>query len=76
MEATDFASHLEAIHNESSLAAHLAQREVLTGPSAEFCTGEDCDMPIPEQRRVANQVCSFARSAKRIAKNGAADDDY
>ncbi|EZI28404.1 TraR/DksA C4-type zinc finger protein [Pseudomonas sp.] len=53
MEVTDFASHLEAIHNESSLAAHLAQREVLTGPSAEFCTGEDCDMPIPEQRRVA-----------------------
>lgn len=53
MEATDFASHLEAIHNETSLAAHLAQREILIGPSAEFCAMEDCEMPIPDARRQA-----------------------
>ena len=53
MEATDFASRLEAIHNETSLAAHLAQQEVLKGPSAEFCQVADCDMPIPEDRRQA-----------------------
>lgn len=53
MQATDFASLMEAKHNETSLAAHLAQREVLTGPSADFCTGVDCDEPIPEKRRVA-----------------------
>lgn len=53
MEVTDFASRLEAIHNETSLKAHLAQREVLSGPSAVSCTGVDCDMPIPERRRVA-----------------------
>lgn len=53
MEATDFASYLEAIHNETSLAAHLAQQEILKGPSAEFCQVADCDMPIPEDRRQA-----------------------
>ncbi|MQU41151.1 TraR/DksA C4-type zinc finger protein [Pseudomonas helleri] len=53
MEASDFASKLEAIHNESALAIHLAQREVLTGPSAEFCVVEDCQSPIPEKRRLA-----------------------
>jgi phage/conjugal plasmid C-4 type zinc finger TraR family protein len=61
MEVTDFASKLEAIHNESALAAHLAQQEVLTGPSAEFCQGADCDMPIPEDRRQAMpgvQLCT------------------
>ncbi|WP_064116752.1 TraR/DksA C4-type zinc finger protein [Pseudomonas fluorescens] len=53
MEATDEASLLEALHNDSALAAHLAQRETLTGPSAEFCQAADCDMPIPEDRRQA-----------------------
>ncbi len=52
MKANDFASQLEAIHNETSLAAHLAQREILTGPSAMFCIVEDCQMPIPEERRL------------------------
>lgn len=54
MKASDYASVLEAQHNESALSAHLAQQEVLTGPSAEFCLVADCDMPIPEERRQAN----------------------
>lgn len=61
MEVTDFASKLEAIHNESALTAHLARQEVLTGPSAEFCQVADCDMPIPEDRRQAMpgvQLCT------------------
>lgn len=53
MNQDDFASQLEAIHNESALAAHLAQREILTGPSAEFCVVEDCQLPIPEKWRLA-----------------------
>ncbi len=53
MKANDLASVLEALHNESALATHLAQQEVLTGPSAEFCQVVDCDMPIPEERQSA-----------------------
>jgi len=53
MQANDYASHLEGIHNDSALAKHLAQRVVLSGPSAEFCQVTDCDMPIPEDRRQA-----------------------
>jgi phage/conjugal plasmid C-4 type zinc finger TraR family protein len=67
MEAIDFASKLEAIHNESALAAHLAQRETLTGPSAEFCKMPDCDMPIPEGRRLAIegvQYCAECQSRR------------
>lgn len=59
MEVTDEASKLEAIHNESALAAHLAQRETLTGPSAEFCQMADCEMPIPEGRRLAQVGVKF-----------------
>lgn len=53
MKATDYASVLEALHNENALATHFAQREALTGPSAEFCQTADCDMPIPQNRRQA-----------------------
>ena len=53
MKASDYASVLEALHNESALATHLAQVELLTGPSAEFCQVADCDLPIPEERRQA-----------------------
>jgi len=53
MKASDYASVLEALHNESALATHLAQQEVLEGPSAEFCQVADCDLPIPEDRRQA-----------------------
>lgn len=53
MKASDYASLLEALHNECALAAHLAQQEVLKGPSAEFCQVADCDMPIPQDRRLA-----------------------
>jgi len=67
MQPTDFASRLEAIHNETSLAAHFAQRETLTGPSAEFCTVVDCDMPIPEERRLALpgvQICAECQTRR------------
>ncbi|SFH12655.1 transcriptional regulator, TraR/DksA family [Pseudomonas sp. NFACC45] len=71
MKATDRASELEAIHNETSLAAHLAQREILTGPSAEFCQMPDCEMPIPEGRRLALvgvQFCAECQARRDRAR--------
>jgi phage/conjugal plasmid C-4 type zinc finger TraR family protein len=53
MEDSDFASLLEAVHNASALAAHLAQQKTPVGPSAEFCQALDCEVPIPEARRLA-----------------------
>lgn len=53
MQVSDYATLLEAIHNGSALATHLAQRKILTGPSAEFCQVEDCAMSIPDERRRA-----------------------
>lgn len=71
MKANDYASVLEARHHESSLAAHLAQRETLTGPSAEFCQMADCEMPIPEDRRLAVEGVQFcAECQTRREKRG------
>ncbi|AZC67385.1 TraR/DksA C4-type zinc finger protein [Pseudomonas chlororaphis] len=71
MKADDFATHLEAIHNETALAAHLAQRETLTGPSAEFCQMADCEMPIPEGRRNAMEGVQFCTECQtRREKRG------
>lgn len=71
MKASDYASVLEAKHNKSALAAHFAQQEVLTGPSAEFCQVADCDMPIPEERRQAIpgvQRCSQCQTRRERSK--------
>jgi len=67
MKASDYASLLEALHNESALANHLAQQEVLKGPSAEFCQVADCDMPIPQDRRLAIpgvQLCAQCQTRR------------
>lgn len=67
MKASDYASLLEALHNESALATHLARQEVLKGPSAEFCQIPDCDMPIPEDRRLAIpgvQLCAQCQTRR------------
>jgi phage/conjugal plasmid C-4 type zinc finger TraR family protein len=72
MKASDYASVLEALHNESSLATHLAQQEVLKGPSAEFCQVADCDMPIPEDRRQAIpgvQRCAQCQARRERSKH-------
>jgi RNA polymerase-binding transcription factor DksA len=71
MEVTDEASKLEAIHNESALAAHLARQETLTGPSAEFCQMDDCGMPIPVGRRLARvgvQYCTECQTRRDRAR--------
>jgi phage/conjugal plasmid C-4 type zinc finger TraR family protein len=71
MKANDYASILEARHHENSLAAHLAQRETLIGPSAEFCQMTDCEMPIPKARRQAIpgvQRCAQCQSRRERSK--------
>lgn len=71
MKANDYTSVLEARHRESSLAAHLAQRETLTAPSAEFCQMADREMPIPEDRRQAVEGVQFcAECQTRREKRG------
>ncbi|WP_104911935.1 TraR/DksA C4-type zinc finger protein [Pseudomonas sp. LG1D9] len=72
MKASDYASVLEALHNESALATHLAQQEILIGPSAEFCQVSDCDMPIPEERRQAIpgvQRCAQCQTRRERSKH-------
>ncbi len=72
MKASDYASVLEALHNESSLATHLAQREILKGQSAEFCQMADCDMPIPEEERQAIpgvQRCAQCQTRRERSKH-------
>jgi phage/conjugal plasmid C-4 type zinc finger TraR family protein len=50
MDVFDRATEVEEAHREAAIAAHLAQAKRPNKASASHC--EDCNVEIPEQRRV------------------------
>jgi phage/conjugal plasmid C-4 type zinc finger TraR family protein len=65
-DIADFANDLVQERLDQALAARNAAKPVLAAHSFLFC--EDCEEPIPENRRVAQQGCTQCLNCQSVTE--------
>jgi phage/conjugal plasmid C-4 type zinc finger TraR family protein len=66
-DIADFANDLVQERLDQALAARNAAKPALAAHSFLFC--EDCEEPIPEKRRVAQQGCTQCLNCQSITES-------